>query len=555
MKTVKHLEKLFLLITLIITILLLFRTQISNGFNYLSGDFVYDNIIHTSILEHWFNVIKGKNTWSEVGYFYPYKKTIAQTDAYFLMGMIYSIFRSLNFDPFLSTEITNLILKVIGFFGAFFLSKKILNNHWLSLILAVMFTLNNASTIHIYRVQLNAVAFIPFLILILLKIFESLKNDKFIYTFLYSSTFGSFLGLLAFSSFYITFFFILFLFIFLFIYLVLSYKEFIFYLKKIILHFTPISLSFIATGISFLPFVTTFLPKSKESGVKQFPFFALFDPVGLIQMGKGNYVWGQLYENLLNRFLPNYKIDYNFEYHKMGFSPLLLILFTISLLWLIKNKIHDETRFILSLSISFLVSILFIVKFGDFSLWLFIYNYFYGAKALTVVPIFTLILILPLLITIFYYFSKIKINSFVLVFILLFMIIFELNKSTYNLDRKYELSKYSNFKLPTISCSSFFVGGWEGQEVYRNYWEWINNQYGHNVSALYISQKIHIPTINGMASFIPQTYDLVGPNGTAFSPHSQEYLQRVKQYISNFNLKNVCYLNLNYQEFEKFNED
>jgi hypothetical protein len=56
-----------------------------------------------------------------------------------------------------------------------------------------------------------------------------------------------------------------------------------------------------------------------------------------------------------------------------------------------------------------------------------------------------------------------------------------------------------------------------------------------------------------MASFIPKNYDLVGPNGTAFSPHSQEYLSRVKRYIKENKLKNVCYLNLNTQQFEKYN--
>jgi hypothetical protein len=64
-----------------------------------------------------------------------------------------------------------------------------------------------------------------------------------------------------------------------------------------------------------------------------------------------------------------------------------------------------------------------------------------------------------------------------------------------------------------------------------------------------LSQKLNIPTINGMASFIPKNYDLVGPNGTAFSPNSQEYQNRVNNYILNFKLDYVCRLDLNTKEW------
>ena len=45
-----------------------------------------------------------------------------------------------------------------------------------------------------------------------------------------------------------------------------------------------------------------------------------------------------------------------------------------------------------------------------------------------------------------------------------------------------------------------------------------------------LSQKLHIPTLNGMASFIPKDYDLVGANVTAFSPNSAEYKTRISKY-------------------------
>lgn len=308
-----------------------------NGFTILSGDFVYDNIIHTSILEHWFNVFKGLNRWTEPGYFYPYKNTIAQTDAYFLIGVIYSFFRIFNFDPFLSTELSNIVLKSIGFAGAYLLSMKVIKNHWSSLLVALIFTLNNASTIHIYRIQLNSVAFVPFLALVLIKIIEAVKNNSGKKIFQFMTIFGLLLGSLAMTSFYIAFFFILFMTVFIIFYLVIDFKS-----VKILLNnlsnYKYIFSGFIIIFISFLPFSATFLPKSFETGTKSYPYFTLIEIPGLIQMGKGNLFWGPIYQQILNKYLPNFDKNYSSEYYNMGFSPMLLLLFIFSLIWLVSYK-------------------------------------------------------------------------------------------------------------------------------------------------------------------------------------------------------------------------
>jgi len=548
LKKILKSENFQIILVLIITLIVLFRVQLLNNFSQLSGDFIYDNIIHTTILEHWFNVFRGRNYWSEVGYFYPYKNTIAQTDAYFLIGVIYSFFRIFNIDPFLSTEYSNIALKLIGFIASYYLSKKIINNHYFSLILAITFTLNNASTIHIYRIQLNSVAFIPILVIMVIKCLESLNSDEKNKFLIYYSSFGLLLGSLAMTSFYITFFFLLFIAVFAVTLTVFNRSDLLMYLRKIISNLSHFVLGTLVTFIAFLPFIFTFLPKSFETGVKQYPYFALIDIPGLVQMGKGNLIWGYLYEKFLSTFFANYKVNYSSEYYNMGFSPIILFLLLISFFWLYK-----KSKLIFSLLLAVLISISLIIIINGFSLWQFVYRYVYGAKALTVVSIFTIVLALPILIVIVFYLSHKKKNFITYIILPVLLISFELNNSVYKLNRNEELSKYDKFIFPEIKCNSFFVGGWQGQEVFGNYWEWINNQYAHNVSAMYISQKLNIPTINGMASFIPKTYNLVGPNGTAFSPHSEEYLNRVKQYIKKNKLKKVCYLNLNTQTFERVN--
>lgn len=529
---------------------MIFRTQILNGFTLLSGDFTYDTIIHTSILEHWFNFFKGNQKWSEVGYFYPYKNTIANTDAYFLIGIIYSLFRILNIDPFLSTEFSNIILKAIGFIGAFLISKKFVNKFWPSLLVAVLFTLNNASTIHIYRVQLNSVAFVPFIGILLYNIFNAIKRGQKNAIFINLFFLGLLLGSLAMTSFYITFFVIIFLLILFILFTISNFKTLINFLR---VNSRYIIYGFITIFIFFTPFIYVFLPKSFETGTKPYPYWALIDIPGLVQMGNSNLIWGNWYTKNLNKLIPSYEVEYYSEYYNMGFSPLVLLILCISLFWLYKNREVYSFKFFLIIAFASIISLFLIVEINNFSLWSIVYKFFFGAKALTVVSVFTIVLALPILIVISFFLSKSKRNFFTVFLIPFLLIILELNISVYKLNRIEELRKYQGFKSPNIKCNSFFVGGWEGQEVFGNYWEWINNQYAHNVSAMYISQKLNIPTINGMASFIPKTYNLVGPNGSAFSPHSQEYLNRVKKYIKQNKLKNVCYLNLNTQTFEKYN--
>ena len=82
-------KSLIVAIVCFICIVLLIRYEISNGFTVLPGD-RFDGVITATILEHWFKVFSGQQSWSDVRYFFPYSRTIAQTDGYFLIGVAYA---------------------------------------------------------------------------------------------------------------------------------------------------------------------------------------------------------------------------------------------------------------------------------------------------------------------------------------------------------------------------------------------------------------------------------------------------------------------------------
>ena len=536
------------LLALTVTLLLIYRDQILNGFEFLLGNNTYDNTIHTAILEHWFNVFKGINSWSEVNYFFPYSKTIAQTDAYFLISVFYIPFRLLEIDPYLSTELAGVCLKIFGFFFAYLFSRLVINfRHSYAILVAILFTLNNAMTIHGYRIQLATVAFLPlFAILLYLTIKYLTLNNRKLYL-IFGSLFSFLFGLWCFTCLYASYFFFIFILLFLFVNIFLNFSRIVFLakqVKKLYLYSFFIAVTF---AVSLIPFVTTFYPKSIESKPRSLDavIYSTVRIEELMQVGQNNLFNYRVFQRFIGIISPNYMPDLNWEYHNMGFTLTVSVLSILALVKFLRNFRILKSNLIYQLGItSFMFMVLIINVFGK-SLWLYVYNYFPGGKALGVISVSLIFLAFPIYIVVVYYISTTIKRKLILLPIIALLVIGELNSPPLKLDRRKEIEMNFTVSPPQITCNSFYVTGWDNQETNPGYWEWFNNQYAHNVSAMLLSQKLNIPTLNGMASFIPKDYDLVGPNGTAFSPNSAEYKTRISKYIKDRNLDKVCLLDLN----------
>ena len=74
-------------------------------------------MIELSILEHWWNVLRGLSPWDRTDYFFPVPGTLGYNDGYLLFGLLHAGFRTLGADPFLSGELVNASTRVIGFLG------------------------------------------------------------------------------------------------------------------------------------------------------------------------------------------------------------------------------------------------------------------------------------------------------------------------------------------------------------------------------------------------------------------------------------------------------
>jgi hypothetical protein len=166
-----------LLLGAALTLALFFRGQTLGHFGFLFGD-RYDGVIETTVLEHWFNVLRGLEWWSDTSYFYPYHGTLGYNDGYFIYGLIYSVFRAGNIDPWLSSELVNISVKAIGYFGFYLFCRDVIKIAfpW-SVLGAIVFSLANNTALHAIHAQTLTVAFAPLMGWIVFRFVDALSSQ------------------------------------------------------------------------------------------------------------------------------------------------------------------------------------------------------------------------------------------------------------------------------------------------------------------------------------------------------------------------------------------
>ncbi len=528
-------------ISIILCIIWLSRYQLLDNFSMLPGD-RYDAVIVTVILEHWFHVFSGEANWLEVNYYFPYKKTIAQTDAYFLISLIYYPLRLLSFDPFLSVHMTSWVLKILGFVGVYLLFRKVFSYtfYW-SLLGAILFTISNGITIHSQRIQLETISFAPILLLFLWNTINAFFNgntrDFVKYGIIASILYGAW----CLTCFYMAWFFVFFFTTFIVITLMICGKSNITLIKaRFMTMYGYVILVIVSSIVCLSPFLYAFLSKSLEVGTRLYKTVVnnTIPIEGILQVGYDNILFGRFYNYILSFFISKYTP--NGEYYNTGFPIILFLLFACGCINILKKQCKTIPEVVFkSIVIATLFTWFLTLNFAGYSAWFFIYYLFPGAKALNVVAIYQLFLALPLIIIAIKYLSTKHFRLPIIIIIVILLIAEELNKPIMNLDRKVELTRINFPIAPFKECKAFYVSGWKEDGEH----DWIYNYYAHNVTAMFVAQNTKIPTINGVASFSYPDWDFGYPN-------NPDYDERILNYAKKHNIKGLCKLDLNNKQWE-----
>lgn len=358
---------------------------------------------------------------------------------------------------------------------------------------------------------------------------------------IFGSVSGLYYGLLAMTCFYIAWYFVFYICIFILVLFILNLKDINVFIrhnyKNVIKYLLSVSFAYL---VGIAPFIYTFYEKSKEVGVRSYELvYQHTVPIeNILQVGNENLFLGKLY----NYFLLYISNDYtpNGEYYNSGFPFILFFIFliaTISHIQKYKTDMSQINQVLLTFSISTIIVLLLVLKIKDFSLWVYVYNYFPGAQALNAIETIMIFLVIPILLVTIKYISKLKLPSIILYLVSFILIISELNTPYLNLNRSEQLNVL-NVEMPPKECKVFYVTGLSNQDKIEQFPNWINNYYAHNVIAIFIAQNVNIPTINGIASFNPPDWNFGFPN-------NDDYENRVSNYIEKHNIKDICRLDLN----------
>jgi hypothetical protein len=522
---------------------LFFRWQIGSDFNLLFSDRT-DGVIEISILEHWFNVVRGYAPWSTTFYFFPYRGTLAFNDGFFLYGLPYSLFRRFGADPFLSSELVNVVLRMVAFAAAQLFLRRSLGLGFLwSLLGAVLFTLSCNMAMRANHEQLLSVGLVPLFAWLVWNAVAAFAAGTLRRFTLWASLAAVLMSAWLLTAYYMAWFTLFFLCIFTLLGVLTNPRAAVLWVRGLT---RPcwISMATVAAvfAVSALPFLILYLPKAGASGMHPWSEVLQYTvhPLDLIHVGSGNLLYSRLDELLNGFFRPDMP---RYSEHTTGLTPLLVIVFGVACASLWTRRSGSRSRAIWLLATTAVVTWLLTLRVHGWTLWAGVFDVVPGAKALRVVVRYQIFLAAPVIAVAVAYLARqyASVPSPLPVIIAVMLVAEQVTLvQPIALNRSNEMARVLAVPPPPPECRSFFVSH---ARPWTDLSPDIGAIYSHNVDAMLLAEWFRLPTINGFSTFRPTDWDFVGPE-------RPDYLQRVTSYVRAHGLEGVCALDLVTNQWE-----
>lgn len=506
-----------------------FHRQVLSGFRYLFSD-NWDGRIEIALLEHWFNALRGVEPWAATLFFHPAPATLGYNDGYFIDGVLYTVFRALGTDPFLSSEFVNIAVRLFGFFAFNLFATQVLRlRPGLSLLGAALFTLANNMFMQAVHAQLFSVSFAPFLAWLLCLTITRLAAGRFIQAGLAGVGAALFFDAWLMTSFYMAWFFALFAALCVLGFLLSAWAD-----GSLTTHPWRRWLSwppaaFVLAGLAgAAPFLRLYLPKAAETGMHPFAEVLQYTPtpLDLLHVGYSNAVFGWADRWLTGLFRPGFP---DWGEHSVGFAPVILLLGLCGMAGAWRGSLQPRVLW-RGISIAVALSLVLVLRIGDWTAWRLVYATVPGAGAIRVVSRDLIMLTFPVvslamgLLSVWTVRGP-RLAAGVLAAVLLAE---ELNLAPYaNIDRTEENQFLAAVPPAPGVCQSFFA---EHQRL-------AGSPSFAREDAMLLAEVRRLPTLNGNASFLPP--------GALPSPDDPAYLAAVARYIDDRQpLDGLCALDL-----------
>lgn len=505
-----------------------FSTQLLTGFGRLTGDRL-DGLIQVSILEHWFNVLRGDAAWDTTNYFYPYRGTLAYNDGYFLYGLGYAGLRALGLDPFASAEAVNVLLRVLGFATAYRFASRVLRMAfpW-AMLGAVLFTVSISTYQQSAHAQILSVALAPGAALLAVRAMQALEAGAARAAF----GWGAALALLA-SAWLMTAFYMAWLLGFyagVLLLAVLATRPEVRRRMSSVLRREWLAVSAIALVLAaaIVPFLSLYLPKAGESGMHGFaalrPYLPSFGDT--FRVGPGNLLFGWS-----DRFFAPAGATASAE-RVVGWPPVHLACFLAAAgSW---RRCRAMRPVLVAIGVVYALTL----DVGGVSGWWLVHQAVPGGKAIRVVARAWIMLAAgPVLCVVLLWLRDLSGRRPGAAAVLAALLVAEQlsgGSGVARLDRLDELRHLDAVLPAPARCRAFAVLSARSDDPEAST---TLQTLSANANAMLIAEVANLPTVNGISSFNP-------PDWNAADPSSASYLGRMGAYARAHGVDGLCGLDL-----------
>ncbi len=516
-----------------------YRGIILSGFDVVFGD-SGDARLAMMLMEHWHMVFSGNGSFFSPIFFYPTKDVIGFTDANFLYGVVFTIFRWLGLTTYGSFQAVVIIWEFLGYSAMFWLLRYIFQlNIAVSVLFAGLFGFSNVNALQVGHMQLLTVSLIPLifgLTIIFIRQLES-RTKTFIAA---GYAIAIIYPLMLFTGFYISWYLLLYAAtasLIISIFNIVRLRRVNALRLGLMLQRSWKSFCGIAVVgiVSSMPFVVAYGPQLVGNpGFSIDPLFQATIPhiSDLLNVGPENFVWGSILTNLLPSpysRLGGYEL-------LMGMPPGFFLLFIISSLIAFWNAWKTSANLASLLAVCVWIGLLTIVQVQGYSLWWLVRLFVPGATAIRVVSRYEVLLYPFALITTavaashyvrYAIFTRSTWKFGVFACIAAFLIIEQIQPQYAKMSKSEELARLDPIPPPPEYCRQFILNPSRNAETAN-----LNNELDDGtvrrlqVDAIYEAMRYNIPTVNGLSSLNPNEYWFFDLSSTSYPLSAGMWLNR-----------------------------
>lgn len=499
--------------------LFVFREFFLSHFDLILSD-PGDGRLCIALLEHWVKVFHGQAQAASPNFYFPQRGVLGYTVTLFLYAPPYAALRFFRLDPYLSFEVTMMLITAVGFASMLWLLRRLLRlNPWLQILGASLFTVSNLYYVQMTHPQLISVAFIPLLYVLAIEYWRATNRNL---ARAYIAAVGVLLAFLLFTTFEVGWFAILLcaaVFVLFTLCSILSAWSMwparrgaqLLWMRK-----WDLLLGGCAFAFALVPFFAIYLPvlrhmkgRSLEDALQYIPgLLSAFD------VGGPNLFWGGIARAIYRVWGPSGPPE-----HPAGWPILTLCIFVVSgfyfaiLLYRFRNRRPSGQKQSLALltAISLACIALWLVSVrihGATTGWSIVWNWIPGASAIRVPQRISLVLNVGLVLVSMAGLSAFiraqsghRVRLLLAVILLPIVLLAEQVNSTpsHKISRLWETRRFEKIPRPPKTCSSFFISD-ESPGV--------ANPIVTQTDAMLIAQRFDIPTLNGYSGWFPKGWNL-----------------------------------------------